>query len=73
MKKIGAFILGFFSALLSALATAWVFLSMQKSTTTINGKIKAKKGASATINTRVEKKLNRKLKRKFKKQKNGMD
>lgn len=68
-KKIGAFILGALTALLSALAMALVFLSNQQPTTEINGKIKAKRGAMATISTRVEKRSARKQKKQLKKMK----
>ena len=56
MKKILAFIGGFFSALLSALAVIFVMNKTMQPTTEISGKVKAKKGGIANLNikTKVE-------------------
>lgn len=68
MKKILAFIGGFFSALLSALAVIFVMNKTAQPTTSIKGKVKAKNGGVAQLAiSNKEKREQRKSKRKLKK------
>lgn len=49
LKKIGLYLLGFFSAMLGILAGVWAALTFAPPTTEISGKVKAKKGGIANL------------------------
>lgn len=67
MKKVLAYLAGFFSALLAMAAGVFIANSTANPTTEISGKVKAKKGGVANLS--ISSREIRKQKRKLKKQK----